>query len=181
MEVTDLLRRVHLGDAEAFRLVVPLVYEELKKLAAAHLKRSPGAGPLEVTVLVHELFLRMAGRDHPDYENRAHFYGIASRSMRQLLVDSARRRHALKRGGGPDVPLANLEEFGCAGPETLLDLNAALERLAKQHPRKAQLIELRFFGGMTAEDSAEILSLPVNVVRRELRLAQAWLHRELAS
>jgi RNA polymerase sigma factor (TIGR02999 family) len=123
----------------------------------------------------------MAGREHPLYENRAHFYGIASRLMRQLLVDTARRRRAQKRGSALELPLACLEEFGHAGPDRLLVLNEALDRLAEEHPRKARLIELRYFGGMTAEDSATALALPVHMVRRELRLAQAWLHRELTS
>lgn len=181
VDVTDLLRRVHAGDAESFRDVIPFVYEELKKLAASHLRRHSQAGPPEVTALVHELYLRMAGREHPLYENRAHFYGIASRVMRQLLVDTARRRSAQKRGPGQELPLADLEVFGRADPDSLLALNEALERLAEEHPRMARLIEFRYFSGMTAEDSATLLSLPVHIVRRELRLAQAWLHRELAS
>lgn len=162
-------------------MVIPLVYEELKKLAASHLKRHPHFGPVEATALVHELFLRMVGRQHPEYENRAHFYGIASRLMRQLLVDSARKQSAQKRGFGLELKLADLDQIGRSDSQMLLALNEALDHLAEQHPRKARLVEMRYFGGMTAEDSATALSLPVHAVRRELRLAQAWLHRELAS
>jgi RNA polymerase sigma-70 factor (ECF subfamily) len=182
MEVTDLLRRVHSGDSEAFRDVIPLVYDELKKVAAGHLRRQSNRGPLEATSLVHELFLRMVERDHPDYENRTHFYRIASYKIRQLLVDMARARNARKRGRDVEVHVPDPQEIGSPQrPELLLALDEALDRLAKEHPVKAQLVEMRYFGGMTAEDSAEALSLPVHAVRRELRLAHAWLHRELAS
>jgi RNA polymerase sigma factor (TIGR02999 family) len=180
MDVTDLLRRAHAGDEEAFRSVIPLVYGELKKLAASYARRHSHSGPLEVTALVHELFLRMAGREHPEYENRAHFYGIVSRLMRQLLVDLARRRSAQKRGGGVEVQLAFVEIAEARDFDRLLDLNEAFDRLAEHHPRKAQLVEMRYFGGMTAEDSATALSLPVHTVRHDLRYAQSWLRRELA-
>ncbi len=182
MEVTDLLRRVHSGDSEAFRDVIPLVYDELKKVAAGHLRRQSNRGSLEATSLVHELFLRMAGRDHPEYENRTHFYRIASYKIRQLLVDMARARNAQKRGHDVEVQVAEPHEIGSAPrPDLLIALDDALDRLAEKHPIKAQLVEMRYFGGMTAEDSAEALSIPVHTVRRELRLAHAWLHRELAS
>ena len=181
MEVTDLLRRVHSGDSEAFRDVIPLVYDELKKVAAGHLRRQSNRGLLETTSLVHELFLRMHGRDHPDYESRTHFYRVASYQMRQLLVDMARARNAQKRGQEVQV-LAPERHAGHTDPrpDLLLALDEALERLEEQHPRKARLVEMRYFGGMTAEDSAAALDLPLHTVRRELRLAHAWLHRELA-
>lgn len=180
MEITSLLRRIHDGDAEALHKVIPLVYDELKKLAAGHLRRQAHPAPLEATALVHELFLRMVSREHPEYENRAHFYGIASRVMRQILVDMARGRSAQKRRPSPELRLAGLEEIAPRDSDPLLALDEALNRLAKEHPRKAQLVEMRYFGGMTAEDTAAALSLSVHTVRRELRFAQAWLHRELA-
>jgi len=180
MEITQLLQRVHHGDQEALDTVIPLVYAELKKLAAAHLRREGRERPLETTALVHEAFLRLAGGRHPSYENRAHFYGIASRLMRQVLVDLARARMSEKRSALEQVELAEIPDLGRQPDESLLTMNDALGRLTHTDPLKVQLIEMRYFGGMTAEESATVLSMSVHVVRRELRLAQAWLHKEMA-
>jgi RNA polymerase sigma-70 factor (ECF subfamily) len=114
MQMTELLHRVQAGDQEAMHSVIPLVYDELKKLARAHLRREMGAVPLETTALVHEAYLRLAKSRHPSYENRAHFYGIASRLMRQVLVDAARSRATEKRGAGQEIALANLPDWGPA-------------------------------------------------------------------
>jgi RNA polymerase sigma factor (TIGR02999 family) len=180
MEITDLLRRVHAGDKEALHAVIPLVYDELKKLASAHLRREKRAGTLQTTALVHEAFLRLGGRRHPSYENRAHFYGIASRLMRQVLVDMARTRARQKRNVVAEVSLADVPDL-CSKPDSsLLAMDEALQRLGLAEPLKVQLIEMRYFGGMTAEETATALAMSVHVVRRELRLAQAWLHKELA-
>jgi len=180
MQITELLQRLHSGDQEALNAVVPLVYDELKKLARSHLRREGRAGPLETTALVHEAFLKLAGSRHPSYENRAHFYGIASRLMRQVLVDTARARAAEKRSAAGEVPLTEIPDWGRQPDESLLAMDEALERLEQMHPLEARLIEMRYFGGMTAEDSAVALGMPVHIVRRELRLAQAWLHKEMA-
>jgi RNA polymerase sigma factor (TIGR02999 family) len=180
MEITVLLQRLHAGDDDAMHVVIPMVYEELKKLARAHLRRELGATPLETTALVHEAFLKLAGSRHPSYENRAHFYGIASRLMRQVLVDTARARAAEKRGSALEVALADLPDWGPQPDRSLLALEDALGRLEKTDPLKGQLIEMRYFGGMTAEESAMVLSKPVHLVRRQLRLAQAWLRKEMA-
>ncbi|HZQ54844.1 MAG TPA: ECF-type sigma factor [Bryobacteraceae bacterium] len=180
MELTEMLQRVHTGERQALDAIIPLVYDELKKLAAAHLRRERAARPLQTTALVHEAFLRLVGSRHPLYENRAHFYGIASRLMRQILVDAARARAAEKRGAAAEIALAQLPEIGYQPDRALLVLDEALERLGRTNALKVQLIEMRFFGGMTAEESAEALSLSVHLVRRELRLAQAWLRREMA-
>lgn len=180
MQITELLQRVHAGDHEALDSVIPLVYGELKKLAAGHLQREGTVRPLDTTELVHEAFLRLAHGQHPSYENRSHFYGIASRLMRQILVDLARARSAEKRGGIEEVRLAEIPEVGLHPDESLLVMDDALERLARTDPVKVQLIEMRYFGGMTAQESAAALSLSVHAVRRELRLAQAWLHKEMA-
>jgi len=179
MEITELLQRVHTGDRDALNAVIPLVYDELKRLASAHLRRERQA-PLETTALVHEAFLRLAGGRHPSYDNRAHFYGIASRLMREILVDMARARTAEKRGALKEVHLADIPDLGHQPESSLLALDAALERLGRADPRKVQLIEMRYFGGMTAEECAEVLSISVHVIRRELRLAQAWLRKEMA-
>src|SRR3984893_12618372 len=180
MRITELLQRVHAGDQQALHTVIPLVYDELKKLAAAHLRREGKARPLETTALVHEAFLRLAGGQHPSYENRSHFYGIASRLMRQVLVDFARARATEKRSAMEEVQLADIPDLGSKPDESLLVMDEALERLARTDPLKVQLIEMRYFGGMSAEESATVLSISVDVVRRELRLAQAWLHKEMA-
>jgi RNA polymerase sigma-70 factor (ECF subfamily) len=180
MQITELLQRVHDGDQEALHTVIPLVYGELKKLAAGHLRRERKVRPLETTALVHEAFLRLVGGRQPSYETRSHFFGIASRLMRQVLVDMARARTKAKRSAMEEVPLAEIPEVGLQPNESLLIMDEALERLARTDPLKVQLIEMRYFGGMTAEESATVLSMPVPAVRRELRLAQAWLHREMA-
>jgi RNA polymerase sigma-70 factor (ECF subfamily) len=180
MEITELLQRVHLGDQQALHSVIPLVYAELKKLATAHLRREGKVRPLETTALVHEAFLRLAHGQHPSYENRSHFYGIASRLMRQVLVDLARARTTEKRDIMKEVKVADIPDFGSSSDETLLLMDAALDRLGRTDPLKVQLIEMRYFGGMTAEESAATLSMSVHTVRRELRLAQAWLHKEMS-
>ena len=180
MQITELLQRVHAGDQQALNIVIPLVYDELKKLAAGHLRREGKARPLDTTALVHEALLRLAHGQHPSYENRSHFYGIASRLMRQVLVDLARGRAAEKRRSIEEVPLAEIPDLGRQPDESLMAMDAALDRLALTDPMKVRLIEMRYFGGMTAEECATVLSVSVHVVRRELRLAQAWLHKEMA-
>jgi|SRR5579883_1368625 len=181
MELTSLLQQLESGDRGAIDAVIPLVYDELKKLARSHLRREVGSNPLETTALVHETFLKLARGRHPSYENRTHFYGIASRLMRQVLVDSARARAAEKRGAGLEVRLTAVRDLGVPPNRTLLAVDEALAALEKIDPRKAKLIEMRFFGGLTAQESAAALSESVHVVRRELRLAQAWLRKEIAA
>jgi RNA polymerase sigma factor (TIGR02999 family) len=180
MEITQLLQRIQAGDREALNEVIPLVYAELKKLASAQLRREGGPVALETTALVHEAFLRMAGGHHPAYENRSHFYGIASRLMRQILVEMARARTTEKRFAQEEPLRTDYPDIGRQSDRTLLAIDDALSRLASEDELKAQLIEMRYFGGMTAEESSEALSVSVHVVRRNLRLAQAWLRKEVA-
>lgn len=179
MEITGLLSRVHQGDAEALKQVVPMVYDELKRLAASHLRHERGGATIQTTVLVHEAYLRLSGSSLPECENRAHFYGIASRAMRQVLVDMARARHTAKRDA-QTTPMTESLKFIAPNDRAFLRLNDALDDLAAASPLKSRLIELRFFTGLTAEESATLLDMPVHTVRREIRLAQAWLRRELA-
>ena len=181
MQITELLQRVHAGDRQAMDDVIPLVYGELKKLAAGHLRREGGVKPLETTALVHEAFLRLAGGSQPSYENRSHFFGIASRLMRQILVDQARASTAERRDARMEVQLSGLSDLGRQPNETVLVVNEALDRLEQDSTLRAQLIEMRYFGGMTAEESASAMSISVHLVRRELRLAQAWLTKEMAT
>ena len=179
MEVTQLLRRVHEGDRAALDELIPLVYGELKRLASGRLRHEGHAGVQQTTSLVHDAFLRMAGGRHPDYQNRAQFYGIAARLMRQILVDAARARMAGKRSA-EELQLEDIPDRARLGAEDLLAMDEALERLEKADALKGRLIDMRYFGGLTAEESAEALGIPAHTVRRELRLAQAWLRRELA-
>jgi RNA polymerase sigma factor (TIGR02999 family) len=179
MEITDLLRQAHEGDADSLKAVIPLVYEELKALASSHLRREHAEKPVQTTVLVHEAFIRLAGSPLPECANRSHFFGIAARVMRQVLVDMARARRAEKRGAGVEVALADLPDVGAFRDSAFLALDEALNRLAVECPLKNRLIELQFFGGLTAQESADILGLPVQTVRKELRLAKAWLLHDL--
>lgn len=179
MEITDLLRRVHDGDRAAFNDVMPFVYDELKRLAVSHVRRESDESTVEATTLLHEAYIRLLHGNHPDYASRTQFYYIASRVMRQILVDAARARMAHKRGPGLELRLADLGEFGAEPDQTVIAVDEALQRLAEVSELKARLIEMRYFGGMTAEDSAAVEKMSVHMVRKELRLAQAWLRREL--
>jgi RNA polymerase sigma-70 factor, ECF subfamily len=180
MQLTKLLKRLEGGERDALDAVIPLVYDELRKLAKGHMRREAKALPLQTTGLVHEAFLKLAEGRHPSYENRAHFYGIASRVMRQVLVDTARASAAEKRGVGKEIAVDILPERGAPPDRPLIAVDDVLQQLEKIDPLKGQLIEMRYFGGMTAEESSIALSIPVYKVRRELRLAQAWLRKELA-
>src|SRR6266436_275891 len=141
MQVTQLLHRLRTGDQDAMNALIPLVYDELKKLARAHLRRELNASTLQTTALVHEAFLKLAGSQHPSYENRAHFYGIASRLMRQILVDTARAKAAEKRSAAGEVALLDVTDEGPRPNRTLLALDDALHWLEKTDPQKARLIE----------------------------------------
>ena len=177
--VTVLLQYWRGGDRSALDRLVPLVYANLRRMAAAYLRREPDGQTLQPTALVHEAYIRLMGETDPDFHNRAHFLGIAARVMRQVLVDRARARNASKRSGGARVPLD--EDVGFSGQRgpLVISLDDALLDLERQDPEKARLLELKYFGGMTAEDTAELLGISVHKVNRQMRLAQAWLRREL--
>jgi RNA polymerase sigma factor (TIGR02999 family) len=179
MEITELLRRAHQGDPDSLKAVIPLVYDELKSLASSQLRRERYPRAIETTVLVHEAFLRIAGSRLPECADRSHFFGIAARVMRQVLVDLARARQTKKRDAEMEVPLTQLPEIGMTEDRAFLALDDALTRLSLESPIKGRLIELHFFCGLTAEESSETVSLPVHTVRKELRLAKAWLYNEL--
>jgi len=180
MEITQLLRRLHGSDQDAMQIVIPMVYDELKKLAKSQLRREFRPVPLQTTGLVHEAFLKMAENGHPSYENRSHFYGIVSKLMRQVLVDVARAAAAKKRGAAQEVAVTELPDRLPQPDRAVLAMEDALHQLEKTDPLKARLIEMRYFGGLTAEESSETLSIPVHIIRRELRLAKAWLRKEMA-
>jgi RNA polymerase sigma factor (TIGR02999 family) len=178
--ITLILRDFAAGDKTALDRLMPLVYAELHRLADSHLRRERPDHTLQPTALVNEAYIRLVGQGQPEYCNRAHFLGVAAHVMRQILVDHARARAAGKRGGGQ--PARTLDESIDAAierPLAMIAVDDALQALSRTDPQKAQLIEMRFFGGLTAEESADVLQLPVEKVRSELRVAQAWLQREL--
>ena len=178
--VTILLRQFSAGDKQALDRLMPVVYAELQKLAASYLRNERLGHTLQPTALVHEVYARLVKQDQPDYQSRCHFMGVAAQVMRQILIDHARTRNAAKRGSG--AVKVSIEESGdipVNRPSILLAVDDALQELARKDPAKARLIEMRFFGGLTAEESAEVTGMPVAEVRRHLRVAQAWLQREL--
>jgi RNA polymerase sigma factor (TIGR02999 family) len=160
---------------------MPLVYAELRRLAASYLRGEEPGHTLQPTALVHDAFLRLVGRSAPDCQNRSAFFGVAARLMRQILIDHARTRRALKRGG--PVARLSLDENLIGSPEqdiSLIALDHALERLAAADPRKSQVVELRFFGGLSVEETAEALEVSEKTVRRDWQFARVWLLRELS-
>jgi RNA polymerase sigma factor (TIGR02999 family) len=178
-EVTQLLQRVRAGDADARDRLFPLVYEELRQVARRALRRERPDHTMRPTELVHEAFLKLGSAAAP-WQDRAHFFGVAARAMRQILVDHARRRMAGKRGGG--MIMTTLEDVGAEEglpPEEVLALDAALDRLEKQDPRLRALVEYRFFGGLSDKEIAELLQISERTVNRDWAKARAWLHKEV--
>lgn len=182
-DVTSLLLAWREGDAEALAQLMPLVYSELRRLAARSMAGERNDHTLQPTALVHEAFLRLAGGGPPRWQDRLHFFAVAAQLMRRLLVDHARGRRRAKRGSG--ARLLPLEAaLGVGGPDRkspadLLALDEALTDLAAFDPRKARVVELRFFGGLTIEETAEILGVSTATVILEARLARAWLFRRM--
>ncbi|HWF48788.1 MAG TPA: ECF-type sigma factor [Bryobacteraceae bacterium] len=179
-QITVLLQEFSDGDKDALDRLMPLVYAELRRLANSLLHRESNARTLQPTALVHEAYARLAGQANPPFASRSHFLSIAAKVMRQILTDYARRRKTSKRGAG--LHKTCLEEALSAAieePAIMVALSDALDELEKKDPRKAALVEMRYFGGLTLAEAAEVTGLTVNVIRYELRIAQAWLHREL--
>ena len=177
-EVTELLASWGHGDRSALDRLTPILYEELRRLAAAHLRRGSKQETIQPTTLVHEAYLRMAGQEDLEFQNRAQFFGLAAHVMRTILVDHARSKSAAKRGGGA-TPLTLRDDLA-ATPDKgtdILSLHEALEALAQQDDRKAQIIEMRYFAGMTSQEIADATQTSVATVGREIRVAHAWLLR----
>jgi len=179
LRIARLIDEACAGDRTAMDRLFPLIYPELRRLADACLRCERPDHTLQGTALVHETYLRLRAYSLPDVQDRVHFMKLATRVMRQILVDHARRRNVGKRSAAMQVPLIEASAASVERPSSMIELDDALSDLEKHDERKARLIEMRFFGGLTAEESAEVLGLTVPVVRRELRLAQAWLEREL--
>jgi len=177
-EVTLLLTEWAKGNQKALDELTPLVYKELRQLAAAYLRRERLGHTLQPTALVHEAYLRLVDQSRPNFENRSHFYGVAARLMRQILVDHARRKQAGKRGG-LKVPLEEAVSFREDRLEDLVALDAGLTALEKIDPRKCKAVELRYFGGLSMEELAKTLDVSAETVRRDLRMAEAWLNSQI--
>ncbi len=175
-QVTQLLSDWRSGDATAFEKLIPLVQPELQRLAHHYMSRERPGHTLQTTALLDDAYLQLADNSHPQWQNRAHFFAAAAQSMRRIMVDHARQRQALKRGGGAvRVTLDEAAAVTETRADELLALDEALEKLATFDHRKAQVVELRYFGGLTMEEIAEVLKIHVNTVTRDWTAARAWL------
>lgn len=180
--ITQLLVKWGSGDKAALDDLIPLVYDELRRLAASYLRRRSGSNTLQATVLVHEAYLRLAGQSSISMEHRAQFFGLAAKVMRDILVDHARKRLTAKRGGKQlHLSLAAAERFGRKPEVELVALDDALKLLAVTNPQHSRVIELRFFGGLTIEETAQVIGLSHATTERYWSFARAWLRRELAA
>jgi RNA polymerase sigma factor (TIGR02999 family) len=182
-ELTALLRGWSDGDADAFERAPPLVYDELHRMAARYLAGERSAITLQPTALVNELCVRLLGWDPVSWQNRGHFFGVSARMMRRVLVDIARRRLAERRGGADAirVPLDSIDVPAREPGDDLLAVDMALEELARSDPRKAEVVELRFFGGLSVEETAAALGVSERTVRSDWAFARAWLYRMLSA
>jgi RNA polymerase sigma factor (TIGR02999 family) len=179
-DVTHLLAAWRQGDREAQAHLLPLVYDELRRLAHRYLQRERPDHTLQATALVHEAYLRLIDQRQAQWQNRAHFFGLAAQMMRRILIDHARQQHAAKRGGAEQK--LSLDEAVWVSAERATDLVAlddALTRLAVLDPQQSRIVELRFFGGLTIEETAEVLGVSPATVKRDWSMAKAWLYREL--
>lgn len=178
-EVTQLLLDWSNGDKAALDRLMPLVYDELRRLAGKYMRRERADHTLQTSALINEAYIRLIDVNVP-WQGRAHFVGIAARLMRQILVDHARARQSDKRGGGQHhVSLSEVAGVGREAATDVIALHDALTRLAALDPQQSRVIELRFFGGLTTEETAEVLKISTRTVERELKMARAWLHKEM--
>jgi RNA polymerase sigma factor (TIGR02999 family) len=179
-DVTQILKDWSGGDSAAPEKLMPLVYEELRRLARNYLARERADHTLQATALVHEAYLRLVDENSVSWENRAHFYGIAARLMRRILVDHARAHNAAKRGGlEQKLSLDEARELPTENAVELIALDGALENLAQTYPRKSEVVELKFFGGLDTKEISEVLRVSEKTVLRDWNFAKLWLCREL--
>ena len=178
--ISLLLQRWSEGDRGALEQLMPLVYGELRRMARRYIGQQPSGHTLQATALIHEAYLRLAGQEEKRWENRAHFFGVAAQAMRHILVDYARARNTGKRGG--EVRTVSLEEAAIVSKDRaaeLVALDDALAELAQLSPRQGRVVELRYFGGLSVEETAEVLKVSLDTVTRDWSQAKAWLYREL--
>jgi RNA polymerase sigma factor (TIGR02999 family) len=179
--VTDLLIDLQHGKEGALEALMPVVYDELRRIAARFIQAEREDHTLQPTALVHEAYLRLVDQRTTNYQNRLHFYSLAATLMRRIIVDHARRRNASKRASGNVIRLEPGMDAAIEQSEDVVRVDAALDQLAKLDPRQARVVELRFFGGLSTEETAQALGISERTVKREWAMARAWLHRELAS
>lgn len=178
-EITILLERINQGDGKAPDELLPLVYDELRKLAHGYMQNERADHTLQATALVHEAFIRVVDWENVSWESRAQFFAIVAQVMRNVLIDYARARNTNKRFGGQKIVLDDAISFPDEREIDLLKLEEALKSLEKMDPRQAKIIELRFFGGLSIEETAHVLKISDSTVKREWRFAKTWLQREL--
>jgi len=178
-DVTRLLEAMNDGDPEAGDRLIPIVYDELRRLATAYMRRERGGHTLQPTTLVHEAYLKLVDQRSVLWQGRSHFFGIAAQAMRRILVDHARRRTASRRGGGRRDTLLDDYPAPEENPLDLISLDVALEQLMRVDARQARTVELRFFGGLSVEETARVLGVSQVTVKRDWRHAKAWLYRAM--
>ncbi|MCI0389559.1 MAG: sigma-70 family RNA polymerase sigma factor [Acidobacteria bacterium] len=180
-QVSHLLKRWSDGDSEALDQLIPLVYAELRRMARRYMGQQPAGHTLQTTALIHEAYLRLVGQEEKRWENRAHFFGVAAQAMRHILMDYARTQNRAKRGGGAQqVSLDEVLTICAERSAELVALDDALTELAKLDERQSKVVELRFFGGLTEEEIAEVLKVSPRTVSGDWSLARSWLLRELS-
>ena len=181
-DVTLILQAVARGEAAASEELLPLVYDELRRLAAARMAQEQSGHTLQPTALVHEAWLRLAGNAEQSWQNRAHFFGAAAEAMRRILIERARRKSRLKRGSGQALlDIADLDVMAAMPDDKILLVDEALELLKAEDPEKARIVSLKFFAGLTNEQIAELLNLNERTVRRQWNFARAWLFERIAT
>lgn len=179
-DVTSLLAEIRSGNQRAESELIPLVYDELRRLAAYYMRQERQDHTLQATALVHEAYMRLVRQREVSWQNQAHFFAIAGTLMRRILVDHARAKSRSKRGGAQHkVSLDEAVLFSEEQSDELIVLDKALDQLAQDHPRQSQIVEMRFFGGLRVEQIAEVLKISPKTVKRDWSVARAWLHREI--
>lgn len=181
-DVTLILQKIEQGDANAADQLLPLVYDELRRLAASKMSRESAALTLQPTALVHEAWLRLGGDQQPNWHNRAHFFGAAAEAMRRILIDRARRRRAIRHGGEhlrADAEDLDLVADSAHSDDQLLAVHEVLDKFAAEEPQKAELVKLRYFAGLTLPDAANALGIPEGTAKRWWTYSRAWLYKEI--
>ena len=179
-DVTSILSAIERGEAKAADELLPLVYQELRKLAAARMANETPGHTLQPTALVHEAYIRLIGDPNRKWDGRAHFFGAAAEAMRRILIDSARRKRALRHGGEfQRLDIQDIEVTAKTAPDELLEVDEALEKFAAHDPQKAELVKLRYFAGLTIEEAAEALGISPATAKRWWTFSRAWLYQEM--
>lgn len=179
-DVTQILHAIEQGDPVAADELLPLVYHELRRLAAGKMAKEPPGQTLQATALVHEAWARLVGKENPKFQGRAHFFGAAAEAMRRILVERVRRKRRLRHGGGQQrIDVAEVEIACAAEDDRLLAIHEALDKLAAEDKQKAELVKLRYFVGMTVQEAANALGISVSTANRDWDYARAWLYNEI--